>query len=59
MESVVRYLVRRMQQENMISEEDEEWYVYSLQIIIEKIIGFSTILVISVAWNYFLHRYYR
>lgn len=38
----------------MISEEDEEWYVYSLQIIIEKIIGFSTILAISVIWNYLL-----
>lgn len=54
MELVVRYLVGRMRQENMISEEDKEWYEYSLQIIIEKIIGFSTILAISVIWNYFL-----
>lgn len=37
----------------MISHDDKDWYIYSLQIIIEKIIGFSIILLVAVLFECF------
>lgn len=41
------YLACRMRTEQLITPEDYEWYVYSIEIILEKIIGYLTILIIG------------
>lgn len=52
MKIIVERLVDKMLYENMISQEDKEWYIYSLQIVIEKTIGLSTILLLGVLFDY-------
>lgn len=53
MEIVIERLVGKMLQEKMISIEDKKWYIYSLQLIIEKLISFSTILLLALMFGYF------
>ncbi len=53
MQRRIEYLVNRMLQANIISREDKEWYVYSIQIIFEKIISVSSILFLAIIFGYF------
>lgn len=53
MEIVVERLVDKMLQEKMISTEDKKWYIYSLQLIIEKIVSYSTILLLAMIFGFF------
>ena len=56
MEVVARQFVDKMLVEDMISEDDQEWYVYSLQLIIEKLFSVLSLLLISIIMGYFFQR---
>lgn len=53
MEIIVKHIVNKMLCENMISEEETEWFLYSVQIVIEKVLGYASILLLSVLFDCF------
>lgn len=54
MEKLVVFVVERMIINKLIQDDDREIYVYSMQILLEKIIGFSAIYVLAIEWNLFI-----
>lgn len=53
MEVIANHLVNKMVQEHMISDDEEEWFLYSVQMILEKIVGYFSILVLGVIFKNF------
>ena len=53
MQIIAERLAAKMLEENMISADDKDWYIYSLQIVTEKIIGYSIILLAAVLFDCF------
>lgn len=53
MEKIAAFLADKMLDEKMISQEDKDWFVYSLQVVIEKIIGYVSILLLAMMFNCF------
>lgn len=53
-ESFSEMLTEQMYKNGLIEEDDKEIYSYTVIVLIEKIIGFSMIFVISIIWNIFI-----
>lgn len=53
MEKIATFLANKMLDEKMISQEDKDWFIYSLQVVIEKIIGYVSILLLAMMFNCF------
>lgn len=53
MQIIAERLATKLLEEDMISIDDKEWYIYSLQIIFEKFIGYSTIIMVALLFNCF------
>ena len=52
-EYIANMLTKNMYMDGLIEESDESIYSYSIQLIIEKIIGFSAIYMIALFQGYF------
>lgn len=57
-EYIANMLTKNMYMDGLIEESDESIYSYSIQLIIEKIIGFSAIYMIALFQGYFLKLFY-
>lgn len=53
MEKISKLLAEKMLFEKMICEDEKEWFTYALQIVIEKFIGYATIIVFAIHFDCF------
>lgn len=57
-EYIANMLTKNMYMDGLIKESEESIYSYSIQLIVEKIIGFSAIYMIALFQGYFLKLFY-
>ena len=50
MDQVASKIVAKMMTANLISKNDAEEYIYGVQILLEKIISYATILLLALIW---------
>lgn len=53
-EHIASVLINSLCSDGLIEEKDKEIYHYSIQVLIEKIIGFSVIIILSIRWGMLL-----
>ena len=56
-EHIANVLTEHMFADGLIECDDKEIYHYAIQVLIEKIIGFSTIFLFSIMWESFWKQY--